>query len=119
MESEIEILKKYNQNHILKMIETMSTEEKEKIKKDIQNVDFEKVFKLYKDSKEAKKFDSKNILPLHANVREKMSPEKIDKIINLGEECIRSGKYAVATVAGGQGTRLRMQSDQRENTKLK
>lgn len=108
MKNIIELLNKYNQEHIVKLMKILSEEQKEEIEKDIKSIDLDKILKLFEELKTPKQFSSENIVPLKANLKEKIIPEKLKEITKKGEDIIKNGKYAVATVAGGQGTRLRM-----------
>ena len=43
-----------------------------------------------------------------------MNKEEENEYKNLGEEVLKNNKYAVVTMAGGQGTRLRTQWTKRK-----
>ena len=104
--NEIETLKKYNQEKILDIIKNFSDEEKEEILKQVSKINFDEVEELYKNrNKEEVKAES-IIEPINAIDKAKLSNEEIDKYEKLGLDAIKSGKYAVLTMAGGQGTRL-------------
>ena len=56
--------------------------------------------------KEALNFANDKIEPINYVDKSTLSNEELKKYDNLGAEVIRQGKYAVVTMAGGQGTRL-------------
>lgn len=106
VENAIEKLKKYNQEHVIEIMNSFTEEEKEAISEQILDMNFDTIKSLYDElSKDDSKFGN-NIEPIHALRKEKISEEELEKITNLGEDIIKSGKFAVATMSGGQGTRL-------------
>ena len=106
VENAIEKLKKYNQEHIIKIMENFTNEEKEALASQVLDMNFDTIKSLYDElSKDDSRFGN-NIEPIHALRKEKISDEELKKIEELGENIIKSGKFAVATMSGGQGTRL-------------
>lgn len=99
------ILKQYNQEHILDFYEELDTNQKENLIKQILNINFEEIITLYKNSK-INNEEEKEITPLEHYEKEKMNEEEINRYVKIGEEVLRTGKFAVVTMAGGQGTRL-------------
>ena len=89
-----EILKKYNQEHLLGFYNNLAEDKKEKLINQILNINFEQIDKLYKNTKKTIE-------------KEKLSNEEKNHYKNLGIEEIKKGKLAAVTMAGGQGTRLR------------
>ena len=98
------ILKKYNQEHIIKHL---NEENKEELTKQILNIDFEEITELYNQAKEKREININNIEPINATNPQKIGKEKIIEYRAVGKETIENGKLAVAIMAGGQGTRLR------------
>lgn len=100
-----ELLKKYGQEHILEHWEKINETQKQTLLEQIANIDFENLAKLYKEinEKSEDKSDAK-LEAIHANKREEV--ENSERYIELGEKCIKEGKLAFVTMAGGQGTRL-------------
>ncbi len=90
------VLKKYNQNHI-----KVNSEE---LAEQILSIDFKKISKLYGKVNEEMEFE--DIKPVKAINPDKLPKEKIDEYVKLGENAVRNNKFAVAVMAGGQGTRL-------------
>lgn len=106
MENYIEKLKKYNQEHIIKIMENFSEEEKKKIIEQIEKMDMENINKLYEDLTKTENIVGKNIEPITATKKNKLSESDLSNIDDIGEKIISSGEFAVATMSGGQGTRL-------------
>ncbi len=100
------LLKKYNQEHLLKYIEM--TDKKEELIKQIEKINFEQLQDLYSVSKRDNEKAIKGIIIEHVPFvdKYKLDAEKSNNLQTLGEEVIKNGKYAVVTMAGGQGTRL-------------
>ena len=100
------ILNKYNQEHLLDFYEDLSDNKKKDLIKQILNIDFEEILSLYENSKKPENFDISCVSPLEHTEKDKLSDDEISNFTRIGEEIIRSGSFAVVTMAGGQGTRL-------------
>ena len=98
-------LEKYNQTHLLSFFNELNDREKQELLNEIENVDFELVLDLYKN-KENFKNVTYDIEPIKYIDKLKLSNSEIEKYTKIGEESIKKGEYAFATLAGGQGTRL-------------
>lgn len=96
---------KYNQSQVLSNYDKLSPEAKEELAEQVERIDFGKVNEIYEN---AKKVISNNdvIEPISYIEKSKLSKEDYDKYFKLGESAIKAGKYAVVSMAGGQGTRL-------------
>ena len=101
-----EILKKYNQEHVINYINKADLNIREKLINQILNIDFEELKELYKKTTESINNNISNLEPISGINPEKLSDKEKKEIIDIGEKIIKSNKYAVATMAGGQGTRL-------------
>lgn len=101
------ILKTYKQDTILQELENKQDKEaKQALVKQILSIDFEQIQALYEQSKKMPEIhdeEIENISYVDGNQLKKEEKENYQKI---GEEIIKQGKYAVVTMAGGQGTRL-------------
>lgn len=101
-----EILKKYNQEHLLICYDKLSKEEQEKLLDQILRIDFEQILDLYEKTKKEISFKDCKIEPIQYVEKIKLSNEEEKNYKELGTRIIKDGKYAVVTMAGGQGTRL-------------
>lgn len=77
----------------------------EEIADQILNIDFEQLKKLY--SKIDEKITYGELEPVKATNPDKIPKEKLRTYVELGEKKVKENKFAVAIMAGGQGTRLR------------
>ncbi len=105
-EKTIEILKKYSQEHLLNYLQYMTKEEQDNLENQILKIDFEQLKKLYEMTKQKQNIEEKVIEHIPYVDKEKLSEERKKRLEEIGSKVITSGKYAVITMAGGQGTRL-------------
>ena len=105
-EKAIEILKKFNQEHIIDWMNKLNDEEKSKLVNQVVNLNIEQVIDLYNNLSKTFEIGDKKIEKISAIDIEKLPKEDFDSYKNSGIDIIKSGKYAVVTMAGGQGTRL-------------
>ncbi len=106
----LNLLKIYNQTHILRHYQSLSLLEKEKFIGEIGNLDFELVFSLYKKAS-VQKLPVKHHIDIYPSPIfsiPKDSDEQVqrDEARILGESIISKNKIAVLIVAGGHGSRL-------------
>ena len=100
-----EIVKKYNQEHLLKFYDNLNEEKKKILINQILETDFKQLSKLYSHINDIK--DSKDeITPITYIDKSKLTNEELEKYMEKGKDVIKNNKYAVITMAGGQGTRL-------------
>ena len=59
----IEILKEYNQEHIIKLLEKLEGKQKEELIKQIQTIDFHQIMELYNNTKKEVEFKESKIEP--------------------------------------------------------
>ena len=103
----IKKLESNNQKEIINLIKNVySDEENEKIANQIENINLEKVMKLYENATNIPAVDERKIEHIKYTNLSSLDEEKFNKYKNIGEEVIKNNKYAVITMAGGQGTRL-------------
>lgn len=100
------ILKKYNQEHLLNFYNELDDEQKEFLLNQILRIDFKQIFDLYEASKIDEVIPCNLIEPLHYFDKTKMTCDEINMYTQIGEEYIKRCEFAVVTMAGGQGTRL-------------
>ena len=109
----LELLKEYNQEHIARFLEKLDEEKQEELMKQIQRIDFHQITELYNNTKKEIEFKESKIEPLKYLDKAKLTEMQRKKFDELGETSVRAGEYAVVTMAGGQGTRLRTQWSKR------
>ena len=102
----IELLKEYNQEHVVRLMKKLDAEKQEELIKQIQEIDFHQISELYNNTKKEIEFKENKIQPLKYLDKAKLTPNQRTKFDELGENAVRNGEYAVVTMAGGQGTRL-------------
>ena len=102
----IDILKMYNQEHIIKLLEKLDEEQKAELIEQINHIDFHQIMELYDNTKKEIEIKENKIEPLPYLDKAKLTSEQKEEFEKLGEEVIRNNQYAVVTMAGGQGTRL-------------
>ena len=105
MEDIRNLLIRNNQEHILKILELCNDSQKENLIKQIRSIDFKQVSSLYSISKklnDGSSISNRNseIEPIRVVDKYNIDEEYSDKLIMLGENIIKSGKYAVVTMAG-------------------
>lgn len=106
-EEAIKILKKYKQNHIIKFIEKSSKKIQKELIKQVLKIDFDELKELYNKTFEDLYVNLEELLPVSGVNPDNLSKEELKKYEKIGTEVIKNNKFAVATMAGGQGTRLR------------
>ena len=102
----IEILKTYNQDHIIKLLNKLEGKKKQELIEQIMKIDFQQIHELYENTKKEIEIKENKIESIDYLDKSKLSKDEKEKLDNLGAEIIKNGKYAVVTMAGGQGTRL-------------
>jgi len=108
MEDIKEILIKNNQEHILKILELCDEKQKEKLIEQVKSIDFKQIKELYNISQNLNKGlkQESKIEPVKFVDEYNISDEYAERLTAAGEKVMKVGKYAVVTMAGGQGTRL-------------
>lgn len=90
-------LAEYNQTHLIKFVESLSDSEQKHLINQINKIDFNLMSKLFKIiNSKSESFE----------VERMISYETKPEYNEIGLEYFKKGKYAVVTMAGGQGTRL-------------
>ena len=97
------LLKKYNQEELLKEVEK---NKKEELIEQILQLDFERIEKAKRKIEEKENFKEDKIERIAYVDLEQLSKEEKENYEQIGSSIIKQGKYAVVTMAGGQGTRL-------------
>lgn len=106
LEKAKDILKKYHQEHLLAFYDELNNKEKAYLLNQICSINFEQILNLYEASKIDEVLPSNLIEPLPYNIKMEFPKDKFALYENIGIDAIKRGKFAVVTMAGGQGTRL-------------
>ena len=102
----IEILKTYNQDHIIRLLDKLEGEKKQELIDQIMRIDFNQIHELYENTKKEIEIKENKIEAIKYVDKSKLTKEEKENLDKLGEDVIKKGEYAVVTMAGGQGTRL-------------
>ena len=102
----MELLKLYNQEHIIKLLEKLDENKKRELVEQISKIDFQQLKELYDNTKQKIEIKENKIEPLPYLDKNKLSEKQKEDFQRLGEAVLEKGEYAVVTMAGGQGTRL-------------
>ena len=102
-----EILKQYKQEHIIEVINKSNMIIKDKLINQVLNIDFEELKALYEKTFEDIYVDLEEIHPITGVNPDRLTKEELENYEKIGSDIIKNNKFAVATMAGGQGTRLR------------
>ena len=105
-EEALKKLEKYGQEHLLSRYKNLEEEKRNKIIKQIKNIDFDQTVELFNITTKSLKKPDGEIKNIEYVDKSKLSKEDYNKYYEIGKKQIESGKYAVVTMAGGQGTRL-------------
>ena len=105
-EKVIENLKKYNQTRTLKILENVDKIAKNKIIEQLKDINFPQLKELYNNIKEEAEVNVGELKPIKSLNPDKISKEERETYEEIGAEVVRNKKFAVATMSGGQGTRL-------------
>lgn len=102
----IDILKMYNQEHIIKLLEKLDENKKQALIEQISKIDFQQLQELYDNTKKEIEIKENKIEPLPYLDKKKLSENQKQEFQRWGGAVLEKGEYAVVTMAGGQGTRL-------------
>lgn len=105
-EMAVEKLKKFNQQHVIDWMKKLNGEDKNKLIEQVLSLDIEQVVDLYNNLSKTFEIGNKKIEKISAIDIEKLDKDEFIRYKQTGIDIIKSGKYAVVTMAGGQGTRL-------------
>lgn len=101
------ILAENNQEHIIHIMNKIDDVRKEKLINQILNLNFKQIIDLYnKHKNDELLIGDKNIEHIKYIDKYGIDEQTRNEFANTGIEYIKKGKYAVVTMAGGQGTRL-------------
>jgi len=107
------ILKKYKQEEIIELIDNSDVEKRNKLINQVLKIDFDELKELYEKTFEDLYVDLEELHPIAGVNPDKLTIEELENYEKIGTEIIKNNKFAVATMAGGQGTRLRTSKSKR------
>ena len=100
-------LENFKQEHLLMFYDKMNEEEQNQLLDKIEQIDFPLMENLYQNANKKADFKKEVIEPVEYIEKAKLTVAEKNMYEQKGIEAIKKGKYAVVTMAGGQGTRLR------------
>lgn len=100
-------LEKYGQEHLLMFYDKMNEEEQKELLNKIENIDFDLMEKLYKNAQKPADFENNIIEPVEYVEKSKLTSAEKKMYKQKGIEAIKSGKYAVVTMAGRSRNKIR------------
>lgn len=106
LQSAIDILHKYNQEHLLDFYDELNDTQKSNLLNQILSIDYNLIKNLYEDSKKDSYISPNRISPILYTEKSKLNSSDISFYKSIGDEIIKNGELAIITLAGGQGTRL-------------
>lgn len=95
-----DILKKYNQEHLLNFYEELNNEEKQELINQICNINFQQILDLFEASKTDEVIPHNLIEPLEYDIKSNLSKDMISYYENIGKNALN--KCCLVTLAGGQ-----------------
>lgn len=101
-----ELLKQYNQEHIIKLLNKIDDRKRKELIEQINTIDFHQIMELYENTKKEIVIKENKIEAIKYLDKQKITRNQKEQFNELGEKAIRNKEYAVVTMAGGQGTRL-------------
>lgn len=99
-------LEKYGQQHLLNRYKYLDDEKKQKLINQIKNIDFDQTIELFNITKKSVKNINDTITSIAYVDKSKLTKQEYNRYYEIGKKRIEEGKYAIVTMAGGQGTRL-------------
>lgn len=94
------------QEHVFKYENEISFDEQKSLENQMENIDIDLVTKLYKQTQIKEDKADLDISPVKCSLKSDWTDSQKQQYKDAGKELINKGKYAVVTMAGGQGTRL-------------
>ena len=88
----IEMLKTYNQEHIIKLLEKLEENKRKELIDQINSIDFHQIMELYENTKNPINIKENKIESIQYLDKAKLSKDVIEKFDTLGENIIRNRK---------------------------
>ena len=100
------LLKKYGQEHLLLKYDEMDEEDQRELLIQINEIDFDLMKELYEKATKPVDLETITVEPIEHVDKAKLTVSEREMYEKKGIEAIKYNKFAVVTMAGGQGTRL-------------
>jgi len=100
------LLHTYHQQHLIQFYDELNDLQKDDLLNQILSIDFDEILHLYDQSKYTSLESTEEIAPQPYFIKDALTKEQVTYFSKIGENIISSGKVAVITLAGGQGSRL-------------
>ena len=100
------LLEKYKQKHVLSFYEKLPKEKKRALADQITAIDFEELQRLYKLAKKEVEIDLEELEPVNSLNPARFPKDELQEYTKIGEEVVKSEKFAVVTMAGGQRNKI-------------
>ena len=84
----IDILKEYNQEHIIKLLNKLDEGKQNELIKQIKTIDFHQIMELYNNTKKEIEFKESKIEPLKYLDKSKLTENQRKKFDELGEQTV-------------------------------
>lgn len=101
------ILQKHKQEQLFTNFDRLDKEKKKILLEQIKKINFSQMEELYKNVGETVENKNVEIEPIPYIDKSKIEEKEKQNYMEKGVSEIKSGKLAIVTMAGGQGTRLR------------
>jgi len=101
-----ELLEKYDQEHLLLCYDKMEDNQKEELLNQLESIDFDLMKELYEIASKPVDLETISIEPINSVSKERLTAKEREMYEKKGIEAIKYNKFAIVTMAGGQGTRL-------------
>ena len=100
------VLEDFNQEHLLCFYDELNDLQKEALLNQILSIDFAQILALYEHSKKNDEYVNVDISPIPHVEKNLFSDDEVRFFSDIGDNELKSGHFAVVTMAGGQGSRL-------------
>lgn len=107
IEEVVQKLEKYNQKHIIKLLNSLEENKKEELIEQINHIDLDMVMKLYENTKNKVIKNENKIEYIKYLDKANLDKKEKAKFDRIGEDVIKNGEYAVVTMAGRTGNKTR------------
>lgn len=96
------VLKDFNQEHLLYFYDELNDLQKEALLNQILSIDFAQILALYEHSKKNDEYVNVDISPIPHVEKSLFSDDEVRFFSNIGDNELKSGHFAVVTMAGAR-----------------